>query len=81
MTEDKVKKAAQDAVNAWDDGKGALTVPAAMKALKASLTPSREEQGDWLNSYIYDEDFHPKEDERERMFDLIIADLRKGESK
>ena len=68
MTEDKVKKAAQDMIALvegdpwfrranWPAGEGANILDTTQfQALKASLTPSR-------------------------MFDLIIADLRKGDVK
>ena len=80
MTEDKVKKAAQDLVKAWANWGDGMTLGKVKehilgRALTASLTPSREEQADWLESEFEEGyDNHP-------MFNHILAELRKGESK
>ena len=84
MTEDKVKKAAQKVIDeSLDEGSYYYVQKESFLALKASLTPSREEIANELERVFMV--FSPKDKELADKFTTTInhaiAELRKGESK
>ena len=86
MTDERVRKAANallDRIDGCLKGKEAMIYIASWdeyKALKASLTPSREERIAWLEK-TKTELYHAEYPEDVHMINDIIAELRKGESK
>ena len=44
---------------------------------KAALRPSREEIADFLEAYWNDKGFNPKQEEREKMVNYTIEELRR----
>ena len=72
-----IREKAEAVVKIWEGNGGTHEINNAVIDLKAALRPSREEIADFLEAYWNDEGFNPKQEEREKMFNYTIEELRR----